>query len=243
MGNVAGSAHFTEEGGAIALSSAVTVTDADDLDLVSATVSVTAGGFAGDVLAATGTASIGVSYDTSTETLTLTGSDTLAHYQQVLDGVTFNAGENPANFGANPTRTVTWTVNDGAASNATSAVTETVSITTVNDPPTLSGTANASFTEEAGCGDAVAVRLGVGPDDLNLASATVAITGALPATCWRTGTASIGTSYNSTSETLTLTGSDTWPIPAGARFGDLLGRREPDRLRLQPGPHRHLDGH
>ena len=49
---------------------------------------ITGGAFAGggDVLAAniSGT-SITASYDSATETLTLTGSDTLAHYQSVLD--------------------------------------------------------------------------------------------------------------------------------------------------------------
>jgi hypothetical protein len=44
----------------------------------------------------------------------LSGSDTLAHYQSVLDKVTLAAGENPNNFGSNPTRTVTWLLDDGS---------------------------------------------------------------------------------------------------------------------------------
>ena len=64
--------------------------------------------------------SITASYNCATETLTLTGSDTLAHYQQVLDSVTFvTPSDNPDDYGSAPTRTVTWTLNDGAASNAT----------------------------------------------------------------------------------------------------------------------------
>ena len=61
--------------------------------------------------------SITASYNAATETLMLSGSDTLAHYQQVLDSVTFSSGSNPTNSGANPTRTLTWTLNDGAGSN------------------------------------------------------------------------------------------------------------------------------
>src|SRR5262249_3383880 len=93
---------------------------------------ITGGTFAGDgdVLAAnvSGT-SITSSYNAATETLTLTGSDTLAHYQQVIDSVTFSSGINPSNGNNNRTRTVTWTVNDGSGSNNISAAaTTTISI-------------------------------------------------------------------------------------------------------------------
>src|SRR5207302_5622763 len=90
---------------------------------------VTGGAFAGDgdVLAANvaGT-SITASYNAATETLTLTGSDTLAHYQSVLDSVTFSSGSNPTNSGANPFRTLTWVVNDGSGSNNLSTATTTI---------------------------------------------------------------------------------------------------------------------
>src|SRR5205807_3031325 len=118
----------------------------------SATVKIAGGTFAGDsdVLSATGSVSISVSYNSSTETLTLTGSDTLADYQTVLNSVTFAAGENPTDFGSTPTRTLTWVLNDGSGSfNLSTAQTTTISITSINDPPTLSNvSATASFTEE-----------------------------------------------------------------------------------------------
>jgi hypothetical protein len=79
------------------------------------------GTFTGDVLAATtaGT-NTSTSYDSSNERLVLSGSDK----------VTFAARENPNNFGSNPTRTVTWLLDDGSGSSATSTVaTTTVSIT------------------------------------------------------------------------------------------------------------------
>ena len=42
------------------------------------------------------------------------GTDTLAHYQPVLDSVTFSSSsQNPTNFGADTSRTVSWVVNDG----------------------------------------------------------------------------------------------------------------------------------
>src|SRR5262249_27778762 len=92
LSSVASSAQYTEEGAAGTLSGAITVVDVDDLNLTSATVKITGGSFAGDtdVLAAntTGT-SITASYNSSTQTLLLTGTDTLAHYQTVLDSVNF----------------------------------------------------------------------------------------------------------------------------------------------------------
>ena len=102
----------------ITLSPNLTVSDPDGLTLASATVAVT-GGFAddGDTLSAvvSGTG-IAASYDAASETLVLSGVDSLANYQQVLRSVTFDAtGLDPSNGGANPGRTVSWVANDGGA--------------------------------------------------------------------------------------------------------------------------------
>jgi probable HAF family extracellular repeat protein len=210
-------ASFIEEGGAVTLSPSITISDFNGSNLVGATVAITGGTYASDrdVLAATGTSSISVSYNSATETLILTGADTLAHYQQVLDTVTFSAGENPTNFGSNPTRTITWVLNDGAGSlNLSAPVTTTVTITNVNDAPTLSGVASSlhvNGSQTVTLSPSVSVS---DPDNLKLASSTVKITGGifagdgdvLAATTTGTG---IAAGYNSSTETLTLTGLDT----------------------------------
>src|SRR5262249_35807858 len=160
-------ASFTEKGGAKTLSSAAVVSDPDSLTLASATVKIVGGTFAGDsdVLAAnvSGT-SITASYNSASETLTLSGSDSLAHYQSVLRSVTFNEDPNlnPTNYGSNPTRTLTWQLNDGSGSNNLSTVTTTLNVTAVNDPPTLTGTTGTvAFTE----GQAVTVSSSVTVQD------------------------------------------------------------------------------
>ena len=222
LANVAASAQYTEEGGAVTLSPSTSVSDADDQDLSSATVRIAGGTFAGDgdVLAATAVGNVTVIYNSATETLTLTGTDTLAHYQSVLDSVTFQAGENPTNFGSNPTRTITWqamdpsgTANGGSATSA--PTTTTVALTNVNDAPTLSNVAaSATFTQGGGAVTLSGAASASDPDNLTLAAATVAITGGTFAgdgdvlAANTTGTA-ITASYNSTTETLSLTGSDT----------------------------------
>jgi hypothetical protein len=111
LSSVAASVAFPG-GKPVTLSPNLTVSDPDNRYLASATVTISGGTFNkdGDVLAAntTGT-NITASYDSATETLMLTGSDVLAHYQQVLDSVTFTStSPNPTHYGSNPTRTVTW---------------------------------------------------------------------------------------------------------------------------------------
>src|SRR5262249_8005057 len=101
----------------------------DNRNLADATVAITGGKFAndGDVLAAnTAGTSISASYDATTETLTLSGVDTLAHYQTVLESVNFSStASDPTHGGANLTRTVAWQLDDGSAANNLSVPTTT----------------------------------------------------------------------------------------------------------------------
>jgi hypothetical protein len=127
----------------------LTITDSGPSTLISATVAITSGTFSGDgdVLGFnTSGTSISGSYNSATETLTLSGTDTLANYQSVLEGVTFSAAANPTDFGADPTRTLTFTVNDGSASGSGS--------TTVNITPTtiyvISGQTSSGLTISGG---------------------------------------------------------------------------------------------
>ena len=169
------------------LAGAATVTDPDSLTLASATVAISEAGIAsgtftaggaltGDLLSAvTAGTSITASYNSTSETLTLSGSDTLAHYQQVLDSVTFSSGPDPSNGNADPTRTVTWVLDDGGASNNLSTpVTTTVSL---HLGPAIRVAASASFTEGSTTTLAPAVTLRDSNATTTLTSATVAITG------------------------------------------------------------------
>jgi len=169
---------YTENASPVNIAPVFTVTDPDNLNLAGATVQVTSGGFAGDGdrLAVNGVSNgtisispgntVTISYDPTTETITLSGSDTLAHYQTLLELTSFRStSDNPDNFGANPTRTVTWILNDGSASNNLSTpVTSTINIVAVNDAPVFSGSAGAGFTEG---GSAAQVATGVAASDVD----------------------------------------------------------------------------
>jgi hypothetical protein len=213
LSNVAASAAYTEAASPTTLSSGATVGDPDSANLVSGTVSITGGLATGDALAATITGtSIIASYNASTGVLSLTGSDTLAHYQQVLDSVSYSStSQNPTNFGADPGRTISWVVNDGTLNSA--AQSTTVNITAVDNAPALSNVAaSASYAAGATATTLSPAASASDVDNQNLASATVSITNGfltgdtLAATI--TGT-SITASYSASTGVLSLSGSDT----------------------------------
>src|SRR5262249_24622454 len=232
-------ASFTENGPAVTLSPTVAVSDPDNVNLASATVAITAGAFVGDgdvLLANVAGTLITASYNAATERLGLSGSDTLAHYQQVLRSVAFvTASATTTKSRARPTRTVTWLLNDGSgSSNLSSVSTTTISITAVNDPPTLAGTTDASFTEN---GPAVTLSPTVAvsdPDNATLASATVAITGgAFPGDgdvlLANVAGTNITASYNVVTERLGPAGPDPLPPsqPAHHRHEVAPGSQQP----------------
>src|SRR6266851_3981042 len=87
---------YTKQGPAVVVDGALTLNDPDSGGtLTGATVTIGSGFFGGDTLAAvtTGTG-IKASYDASTGVLTLTGKDTIAHYQSVLESVTYSSTDN-----------------------------------------------------------------------------------------------------------------------------------------------------
>ncbi len=127
---------YTENQAATAIDTTITVADADDTNLVSASAQITGNYVNGQDILACGAPCAGLSptFVPGTGTLTLTGSATLAAYQTALRGVTyFNNSENPSALN----RTVTWIASDGDDPSA--PVTSTITVTPVNDPPVVTG--------------------------------------------------------------------------------------------------------
>lgn len=125
-----GTADFVEDGGPVVIDGALTVTDADDTTLASATVTITNLLDAGlETLAAnTGGTSITALY--SAPTLTLTGPDTVANFQQVLRTVTYdNASQDPDTTD----RQIQFVAIDGTDPSVPAF--KTVTVTPQNDPP------------------------------------------------------------------------------------------------------------
>ena len=127
---------FTEDGGAVTVDKAVTVTDMDSTTLTEATVTITNLLDTGlETLTATpvGTVLAGdITYTAPTLTITKAGGAPLADMQAVLQSVTYN---NTAQNPDTTARVLEFVANDGTA--ASSPATKTVTVAAVNDEPTL----------------------------------------------------------------------------------------------------------
>jgi len=194
---------------AVTLDNALTVISGGSPSLASATVSIVSGFQTGDVLAAaTAGTNINASYNASTGVLALSGTDTLANYESVLQSVTFNSVSNGQYNGADPTRTIAWMVSDGTRTSA--AANSTVAI--ADAAPTVSALATATF--EVGVSTPVTLDATLTVSDIDnttLAGATVSI-GFGFSTGDILGVTTTGTAITVASNTggvLTLTGTDT----------------------------------
>ena len=125
---------YTEQAPPVLVDDLMTIVDPDSVDMVGATLTI-AGAVAGDLLHFTNTANITGIYDPGTFTLTLTGLDSIANYEAVLQAITFDnpTSDDPTSGGVNPTRTVTWQVDDGTA--VSNVSTTAIAFTAVNDAP------------------------------------------------------------------------------------------------------------
>ncbi|HJV77125.1 MAG TPA: hypothetical protein VJ602_02000, partial [Paludibacter sp.] len=165
---------YTENDGAVAITSSITVTDVDNTNMASAIVQITSNYVNGqDILAFTNQNGITGSWITATGVLNLSGSATKANYETALRSVTYtNTSQNPTAL----TRTVTYTVNDGSIDSNTQ--TRDITVAAVNNAPvlaTVEGTA-IYYTENTG---AVAITSSItvtDVDNINMASAIVQIT-------------------------------------------------------------------
>lgn len=131
-------ASWTEDDAPEDIDPGLTISDLDDTHLASASVTISAGLTAGDVLSYTTLHGITGSYNSGTGVLTLTGNATLEQYEEALRSITFHS-TNPHPTQTSATRTVTWVVtdanSDGAGAQSSAPVTSTINITPVNNPP------------------------------------------------------------------------------------------------------------
>ncbi|WP_150469035.1 hypothetical protein, partial [Cysteiniphilum sp. SYW-8] len=123
--------NYVENDAATVIEPALVISDIDDINIESATVTITANYANGqDVLGFVNTANITGSFNTATGVLTLTGTDTLANYQTALRSVTY---QNTSLAPSELSRTVSFKVNDGDIDSA--VLTATVNVAAVNSAP------------------------------------------------------------------------------------------------------------
>ena len=166
---------FTENDGPTSLTSTITISDGDDVNLESATIQITNNYFLGeDVLDFIDANGITSSFNTGTGTLTLSGTATVANYQTALRAVTFE------NISSDPVtgldRMVTITVNDGLDDSNTQ--TRDISVSSVNTPPSLDDIESDAILYTTGDSLEVSDDITISDaDDANIETVTFQITG------------------------------------------------------------------
>ena len=210
-----GTLAYTENGSAAVIDGGVALSDADDSQIASGSVTISSGWTIGDVLAvATGSTNITASYAPGTGVLTLSGTDTIANYLSILQAVTFaSSSDDPTSTSAS--RTITFSVTDADSDGAgaeTSTATSTINITPANDAPALSAGGTLAYNENA---SVAVIDAGIAlsdADDTQIAGGSVALssgrtTGDVLAVA--TGSTNITASYVPGTGVLTLSGTDT----------------------------------
>ncbi len=167
--------NYTEGDGAVNITSTITVTDADNTNLASAIIAISANYQNGeDVLSFTPANGITGSWNAATGQLTLSGNSSVANYRTALRSVKYtNNSSTPSNL----TRTVTFTVDDGTDISNTQS--RTISVNNFNSAPVLGGieTAALPYTEGAGPVSITSTITATDADDVSLSGATVTVSG------------------------------------------------------------------
>jgi hypothetical protein len=131
-------ASYTEGGSAAVLVGGLVVADADSTTFQGATV-IISDFRAGDVLSLVASGGFSGSYNAGTGVLQISGTGSLASLQAVLRSVTYSSSSDDPTFGGTDiTRQVNFTVTD-AEGGTSNLATAQVTVTAVNDAPTLSG--------------------------------------------------------------------------------------------------------
>ncbi len=122
---------YTEDSGPIAIDDQLTLTDANSATLISATVRITGNyNSTQDMLSFTDQLGISGTWDSSTGTLTLTGSSSFANYEAALRSVTYS---NNSKAPSTSNRTISITASDAHLSST--AATRTIAVVATDDGP------------------------------------------------------------------------------------------------------------
>ncbi|MFN9246017.1 MAG: Ig-like domain-containing protein [Planctomycetota bacterium] len=155
LGSMEGTAiSYTENAPAVALTNALTLTDANNGTMTSATVAIVRNLTAGDTLSFTNQNGISGSYNPSNGVLTLSGTASAANYQAALRSVQFSStSEDPTAGGTANTRSIAFLVNDGTLDS--NPVRRDITLTVLNDAP-LAFADSATAVEAGGVGNSTA---------------------------------------------------------------------------------------
>jgi len=176
IGTLNSTATFTENGSSQSVDSTLTLSDVDNLYIQGANITISVNALSLDILNSTvGATSITSSYNTSTYLLTLSGNDSLANYETVLESITFsNNSENPDNYGTQINRLLSYEVYDTEGNSSVEF--SSLAINVVNDKPSFSLFDNISTYTEGSANIAVDTTLTLSDiDSTHLSTANIII--------------------------------------------------------------------
>jgi hypothetical protein len=114
LSNTGGTVSYHAGGAAAHVAHQLQIADLSSSTLVSATVAISSGLLAGDLLNVASQRGIASSYNAANGVLTLTGEASLAAYQHALDSISYSSSAaDPTHGGADAARQITITVDDG----------------------------------------------------------------------------------------------------------------------------------
>ncbi|MBL8830154.1 MAG: hypothetical protein JNM18_24465, partial [Planctomycetaceae bacterium] len=213
----AGAASYLENASPAVIDGSLTITDADSTSLTGASVAITAGYVSGDTLSVGSANGLTISYNAATYILSLSGSATVATYQNVLRTVRFHSTNDDPTAAV---RTIQLVASDSTTSSA--PVTRLLNVTPSNDLATVDlngGAAGVNYTASYTAMSSTVAIVGANsltindPDNALLSGATVSLN-SVPNTPNETlavnvGVTAITSSYNATTGVLSLSGADT----------------------------------
>ena len=125
---------YTENDAARTIDSSLSITDNDNTKIESAAIQIISGFVSSeDTLGFTDTEKITGSWDSKIGSLILSGSASLAQYENALESIIYaNSSDNPSTTN----RTISWSINDGESEST--QITSTITVQKINDAPALS---------------------------------------------------------------------------------------------------------
>ncbi len=214
LGNIVATTTEAVQGGSALtlLNGTPTISDPDGtgLNMNKAQV-VIANAQTGDVLTAnTSGTSITASYNTTTHTLTLSGNDTYAHYEQVLNTVQYQDTGTDNSTGSHPTRTIDVIITDGTTvvSQTTADPNEKAITVVIDRAPTLTADSYAVLEGATSTGTSGTAGTGVLGNDNDKDADAIVITAV------QGSGANVNNSVNGTYGHLTLNASGSYSYVA-----------------------------
>jgi hypothetical protein len=138
-----GTVGYLEQSSGVVVGGGLVISDVDSSSIATIRVTISSGYVAGDKLSLVSPNYITGTWDAASHTLTMDWSTVIADFQVALRAITFSSpSDNPTNFGASPTRTLTWSVDQGFSDAMTT--TSTIIVTAIDDPPSLHNDAFAT---------------------------------------------------------------------------------------------------